>query len=46
LWETIAVPEIRGQVSELSKLLLTINADQDAEGPRRDPVADLYSAVP
>jgi uncharacterized NAD(P)/FAD-binding protein YdhS len=46
LWETIAVPEIRGQVSELSKLLLTINADQDAEGPRRDPVADLCSAVP
>jgi uncharacterized NAD(P)/FAD-binding protein YdhS len=46
LWETIAVPEIRGQVSELSKLLLTVNAGEDGEGPRRDLVADLYSAVP
>jgi hypothetical protein len=47
LWETIAVPELRVQVSELSRLLLTVRKseqprpEQNFQTPRTGPMAAL-----
>jgi uncharacterized NAD(P)/FAD-binding protein YdhS len=41
LWETIAVPELRVQAFELSKLLLTVRPESD-----RKPVGPVFAAYP
>lgn len=45
LWETIAVPEIRVQVAELSSLLLPPGEEEDLEGLRSEAIAGSPSVI-
>jgi uncharacterized NAD(P)/FAD-binding protein YdhS len=45
LWETTAVPEIRGQASEMAKLLLAGHGQDEIKPAQHEPVAGLHSAA-